>query len=106
MGLAFAHRIQCVWQKQVGDLTVLLSRLGELLMELGLDGLVSSNSLLLEDGEKQKRVRSEPTVSLFRSDSSVCICIRVCVLRRQHAWLFTQAPAACFLVCLFIPSVL
>lgn len=62
-----------VWQKQVGELTVLASRLGGLLMGLGLAGLLSSNSFLLEDREKQKRVRSEPTVSLFRSAPSVCI---------------------------------
>lgn len=62
-----------VRQKQVGELTVLASRLGELLIGLGLDRLLSSNSFLLEDREKQKRVRSEPTVSLFRSALSACI---------------------------------
>lgn len=68
--ISTSHPVQ---QKQVGELTVLASRLGELLMGLGLDGLLSSNSFLLEDREKQKRVRSEPAVSLFRSAPSACI---------------------------------
>lgn len=40
-------------------------------MGLGLDGLLSSNSFLLEDREKQEGVRSEPTV--FIPLGSVCL---------------------------------
>lgn len=65
-----SHPVQ---QKQVGELTILASRLGGLLIGLGLDGLLSSNSFLLEDREKQKRVGSGATISLFRSAPSACI---------------------------------
>lgn len=63
-----AHRTQ---RGRNGDLTVLVSRLGELLMGLGLDGLLSSNNFLLEDREKQKGFRSEPTI--FIALGSVCL---------------------------------
>ena len=86
-----------VRQEQVGELTVLASRLGGLLIGLGLVVLLSPNSFLLNNREKkQKGVRSEATVSSSRSALSVCIWMH---LRRQHAWLLPQAPAACLVVC-------
>lgn len=76
------------WQKQVGDLTVLVPRLGERLMGLGLDGLLSSNSFLLRTG-RSRNVSEVNLPSLFHGAPSVCIPMRLC---RQHAWLLTQAP--------------
>lgn len=58
----------------VGELTVLAWRLGELLMGLGLGGLLSSNSFLLEDREK-KRWRQKRSRRLLVPLGYVCLHI-------------------------------